>query len=182
MKTTFIGLLTALTIAVPANATLLEFQATLLGANEVPPNASPGTGFIDVILDDATNMLTVHETFSGLTAPATAAHIHCCGLPGTIQPVRLPFLATEGFPFGMTSGTFDHTFNLSTDLTGISVSDFITGLEAHLAYANIHNAPFPVGEIRGQLVPGPIVGAGLPGLILASGGLLGWWRRRKKVA
>jgi hypothetical protein len=46
-----------------------------------------------------------------------------------------------------------------------------------------HQGPFNAAFVlNGVAVPGPSIGAGLPGLIVAGGGLLAWWRRRQRRA
>jgi len=95
-------------------------------------------------------------TFSGLTTPATAGHIHV-GPAGVNGQVTVPFS-----PPAQTSGTFSGTFS-ATDVRvatggGISVAagsmdDLLAAMRAGNTYTNIHTSTFQNGEIRGQNQP-----------------------------
>src|SRR5262245_66069627 len=63
-----------------AHADVIDLFANLSFANEMPtpPVPSTGTGTAQVVLDTTAQTLQVNATFSGLTSPTTAAHIHCC--------------------------------------------------------------------------------------------------------
>jgi hypothetical protein len=147
--------------ATQAAANIIVYSVGLFGTESVPVNASTASGFATVTVDDVANTVAVVLSFSGLTGGnASAAHIHCCVATTANGPVVIPF---TGFP-AATSGTYSNTF------LGVSAAN-IAGIEAGLAYINIHNAIFPGGEIRGNILtkvpePGSLSLVGLAALAL----------------
>ena len=175
---------------VPAVHAAIVVTASLSGAAEFQPNASPGTGFATVQLDTVAHTLKVDVTFSDLIGTTTASHIHApTALPGTgTAAVATETPTFAGFPLIVTSGTYSHTFD--TTLTSTWNAPFVTAsggtalgaeaalaadLQAGTAYLNIHTTEFPGGEIRGFLVPEPSI------VTLIGAAAIGFLARRPRI-
>jgi len=141
-----------------ASAAILSFEANLDGLQEVPPNASPGFGQVDLTLDTTSGFVTITTgTYQDLLGGATAVTLSDAAI-GVNGPNAL--VLTLDTP-AATSGTFSG----GGTITGGQVTDMINTN----TYINIRSNVFPSGEIRGQLfvVPEP------SSLLLACGGLVG---------
>lgn len=113
------------------------YDATLSGAQEVPPATTSATGVAEVQLNTNTNTLKWKVTYSGLTGPATGGHIHGPAEAGQNAGVVIPF-------------TTDLNAQPITGQANLSPQQ-AAQLAAGQWYVNIHTARYPGGEIRGQL-------------------------------
>lgn len=124
-------------VASPALAEKNAFTGTLSGGAEVPGPGDPdGGGTARIDIDEATKQLCYELTWSNIENP-TAAHIHEAQ-KGQSGPVEVNLDLPKNGPKACITGEVAHV---------------LAKPEEH--YVNLHNAAFPDGAIRGQLVPAP---------------------------
>lgn len=139
MKKTKIALIAAgLTVAslgtiTAAQAEMMKFHADMIAAEETPATDSKGTGTADVTVDTDAKKVSWTVKIDGLTADATAAHIHG---PAAVGEKAAPEI-------DMSKAIMEG----SADISDAQIAD----IKAGKTYVNVHTAKFPGGEIRGQL-------------------------------
>ena len=124
----------------PSPVTGLLFRGNLSGNQEVPTNATTAIGSGTVVLNEAETMITVNLNFSGLAAPASAAHIHGPAVRGV----------NAGVLFGLTGVPTATSGSIPQQTFAVTPTQ-VTQLKSGLFYFNVHNGTFPGGQIRAQI-------------------------------
>jgi hypothetical protein len=124
-------------IAGAAMAETIYLSAEMRGATEAEGISPDATGRTEVTLDTETNVIEWTTTFSGLSGPVFAAHIHGPAVPGEDAGIQVEFDLI---------GVGD-TITGSAEITDQQVGELLDGMY----YVNVHTEQQRGGEIRGFL-------------------------------
>jgi len=192
--------------AAHANAINGELWHVPEGVVDSPTGASPAnvpntTPDVTFSVNSPLNFVATAETVNFWLASSAAFNI-VENTPNTLASLmsdfRLGTIVKFDGSLSVTTGqtfTFEHDDGITLIINGLTVigapeptpPETTTGtytgpsgtFDFELVYADIGGSAILKGDLAA--VPGPVAGAGLPGLMLAGGGLLGWWRRKRKL-
>ena len=116
------------------------------GAQETPAVTTAASGTLNATYSKVTKTLTYNFTWTGLSGPVTAGHIHGTGEMGIAAGVLQGFPGIPHATNWAASGSYSGT--LFADGVRIKEEDIIAGRY----YVNLHTALRPAGEIRGQIL------------------------------
>jgi hypothetical protein len=129
------------------------FMVTLTADQENPrcPDAGPTAAGSATVIVGATQVLVSNFTWSGLSGPATAAHIHLGG-PGVSGSIVLSFPLNP--PPGVTKTFVEADYPTMPQINQPqSFAALLPVIDAGGTYLNVHTAACSGGELRGQIGP-----------------------------
>lgn len=130
----------AVGLAADRHASAETFHLFMTGSQEIPPADPDGYGIGTVTIDPMTNAVSWNITYANIAAP-TLMHIHTGAWNVNGGVLVNMGVVTMGGP-----GTLIN----STVTTAANVANILANPAGF--YVNIHNAPFPGGVIRSQLL------------------------------
>jgi hypothetical protein len=137
----------------------------MTGYEEVPSVSTTGVGAFYATISPDGSTITYSENYSGLQAAVTQSHIHV-GQPAVNGSVVIFLCQTQANPDptglaptcpqeGAVTGTITSANVIAgaatQQLVAKDLTSVLTAIQAGAAYANVHTAVSPGGEIRGQI-------------------------------